>query len=286
MIGKMRRRMKKTRDEKDAREDGSTPILPPGARRESEWVRAVLEADQQPHSAVSQAARESFAPLHQHLMDAIERDELRRASQSLRAESTPLATLAECLKQIPRRLMPVRFALAVWMLLAVGLGGHYLGSRQSAPVLPVDTFVSDFDEGIKSAMPLDFISADEQDATSAAAWLSRHTGQKVKLPSPAKSGARILGARHRELWTRPVAQAHYIRNGVRVALFQVHAPRCGVAGLEEKSVGGRTFLVAQRGAYHVVVWRKGDNIVTLVSPLASPQSLRLAAAMRQDDPNA
>jgi hypothetical protein len=81
-----------------------------------------------------------------------------------------------------------------------------------------------------------------------------------------------------------VAQAHFIRNGVRFALFQVHAPRCGMTGLEEKLVGGRTFLAAQRGAYHVVVWRKGDNIMTLVSPLASPQSLLLAAAMRQDDP--
>jgi hypothetical protein len=287
MIGKIRRRVKKSLF--DGPPGGqSTLRLPSGTQRESALVQAILAADKQPHSPVSQAARDSFPDIHQQLMDAIERDETERAAQDFCARSqsgsTPFLVPALGWRSFARGLAPMRWALAALLLLAVGLGGHRLGRQQGAPALPIDTFVSDFDEDIKSEMPLDFISYNEQDATGAAAWLSRHTGQNVKLPSPRKSGARILGARHRKLWTHPVAQAHYIRNGVRLALFQVHAPRCGVTGLQETSVGGRTFLIAQRGAYHVVVWRKGDNIVTLVSPLARPQSLRLAAAMREDDP--
>lgn len=283
MIGKIRRRLEKKMNDESAPQGGSTPRVPHGLQRESEMVRAILEADNKAHSPVSQAARESFAPLHQQLMDAIERDEILRATPQV--GSTPGAALVAWWENFSRRLAPTRWALAALLFLAIGLGGHRLGRLQGAPTLPIDTFVSDFDSGIKSEMPLDFVSANEQDASSAAAWLSRSTGQNVKLPSPKKSGTHILGARHREIWTNhTVAQAHFIRNGVRLALFQVHAPRCGVSGLEEKSVGGRTFLIAQRGAYHVVVWRKGDNIVTLVSPLARPQSLLLAAAMRQDDP--
>lgn len=289
MIGKIRRRIGKSLNDEGASQAGSTPRLPQGAQRESALVRAVLAADEQPHSPVSQAARDTFAPLHQQLMDAIECDEALRAAQKsravVRAGSTPAAALSLWWGNLSRSFAPTRWALTALVLLAVGLAGQHLGSPQGAPSLPVDTFVDDFDAGIKSEMPLDFISDNEQDATSAAAWLTRHTGQKVKLPSPKKSGTRILGARQREIWRHhAVGQAHFIRNGVRFALFQVHAPRCGMTGLKEESVGGRTFMVARRGAYHVVVWRKGDNIVTLVSPLTSPQALRLAATMRDEDP--
>jgi len=278
----------KVRSNKGSEDEQSTLHLPESLRRESDLVRAVLQSDQEPTSSVSRAAADSFGEIHGRLMSAIEQDVQCRANPQTLSRSTFKAWLSaqiDFLHSLQRGLRPhlVQVGVAAFLLIGIGLGGHHLGRSQGAQALPIQSFVDDFDEGMKSEMPLDFISVDANDATSAARWLSTRTGQKVKLPTPAKSGARILGARQKTLWSHPVAQAHYIKNGVRVGLYQVHEPRCGVSGLEETSVNGRTFMTAKRGAYHVVVWRKGDDIVTMVSPLAPHQALRLAAAMRDDD---
>ncbi len=278
----------KSRPDRNLSDDRSTPHLPETLRAESDLVRAVLQADEEPTSPVSRAASESFGEIHSQLMSVIEQDVQHRAN-SKNSSRTPfkawLSAQMDLLTSLQRGMRPhlAQLGVAAFLLVGVGMGGHQLGRSQGAQALPIQNFVDDFDEGLRSEMPLDFVSLDESDASSAARWLSTRTGQKVKLPTPAKSGARILGARQKAIWSHPVAQAHYIKNGVRVALYQVHEPRCGVSGLEETSVGGHTFMTAKRGAYHVVVWRKGDDIVTMVSSLAPHQALRLAAAMRDDD---
>jgi hypothetical protein len=177
------------------------------------------------------------------------------------------------------------YALATVMLCVVGLAGHQIGRRQEMWALPVQSLVDDFESGLKSPVPLDYVSPDSGDAKATAHWLSRQVGHKVLLPAPGKSGTRILGARRHELWGRAVAQAHYIKNGVHIALYQIHEPRAGLRDMQEAEFKGRTYLAARRGNYHVVVWRKGDDIVTMVSPLERVASLRLAAALRDASPD-
>lgn len=277
-----------TRSPKHFREELGAPQVQESLLPESNLVHEILQLDEAVDSAVTHAASASFGEIHGQLMDTIAQDVKRRAALPMPESGSLAAWLSAQIKfldSLQRGLRPhlVQFALAAFLLVGVGMGGHYVGRKQGAQALPIQSFVDDFDEGMKSEMPLDFISADTDDATSASRWLSQHTGVKIKLPTPRKSGARILGARQKTLWNRPVAQAHYVKNGVRVGLYQVREPRCGLSGLEETSIGGRTFMTAKRGAYHVVVWRKGDDIMTMVSPLAKHQALRLAAAMRDDD---
>jgi hypothetical protein len=262
---------------------------------ESALVRAVIAQENDEDSLVSIGSRQAFATVHVRLMDAVENDVVaRRASQESTPPELPRAgnsswlQLLQSLCDSPRARVhaPVaRFAGALLVLIAVGLGGHHFGRQQNARALPIDSIVSDFDAGMKSPLPLDFISADVSDARPAAHWLTAQVGHKIFLPAPGKTGTQIVGARRHELWGRPVAQAHYLKNGVRVALYQIREPRAGLKGLRETRVHGRTFMTAEKGDYRVVVWRKGDDIMTMVSPLQRESSLRLAAVLREAAPD-
>ena len=259
--------------------------------QESALLRAAFQREQAEHSPVSLASRQAFSPVHARLMDAVESDAATRRDSSPSAlPFEKLRMIRDWLAKIPSlgfawRFPVARVALALFLLTAVGVGGHHFGSQQGARALPIQSIVDDFQTGENSPLPLDFVSSDTSDAKPAAHWLSTHVGHKVLLPSPGRSGTHIVGARRPELDGRAVAQAHYIHNGVRVALYQIHEPRAGLKGLQETQINGRTFLASQRGAYHVVVWRKGEDIVTMVSPLASGASLRLAAVLRDASPD-
>jgi anti-sigma factor RsiW len=171
----------------------------------------------------------------------------------------------------------VQFALAMMMLFAVGIGGHQWGKMSSGEVLPVQSIIDDFDAGLRDPSPFE-IATDNPAET--ATWLTRKLGIKVRLPAPHRAGVKLLGARGHQLYGRPVAQTHYLKDGTRVVLNQIHAPRYGLSGLTEVTSGGQTFFVKDCGAYRLVVWRADDNIMALVSPLAMREALLLGDAMR------
>lgn len=173
------------------------------------------------------------------------------------------------------------FALAISLLIAVGVGGHQLGTRHAAHVLPVQKLVDDFDAGMRSAAPFELVA---DDSTTTESWLSQSLGMKVHLPTPQRAGVRLLGARRHHLEDRPVAQAHYMKGNVRVALYQMRAPRYGLPELDEVQVHGRLYFTKDCGPYRAIVWRAGDNLMTMVSPLAMRDSLLLASAMRDNTP--
>jgi hypothetical protein len=259
------------------------PHLPATFSVESAAVHAVLEADEAASSPVSVAARDAFVPVHRRLMNAIEEENPARVAP-MRRRLTDLFERVLVTSRRASSFSAARYAVALLLFIAVGAAGQRIGREQGAQALPVQLLVDDFDSTLKSAAPLEFVAADSKDAKPVAHWLSARVGHKVLLPAPARSGTRILGARHHELWGHSVAQAHYMKNGVHVALYQIHEPRAGLKGLQETEVNGRTYLAAQRGHYRVVVWRKGDDIVTMVSPLEKTAALRLAVALRAAAP--
>jgi hypothetical protein len=274
---------------KAAQNADEPPQLAESFSEESCAVRAMIEADAAASSPVTQAAQDAFSSVHSRLMNAIEED-MARTAPAWRNWALKLWKKFDQLSQSTflfsrsASLATARYAVMIVLFFAVGLTGHRIGSLQGAQALPVQLLVDDFDLCLKSATPLEYVATDSNNAKPVAHWLSAQVGHKVLLPAPTRSGTRILGARHHELWGHSVAQAHYIKDGVRVALYQIHEPRAGLKGLQETEVNGRTYLATRRGNYHVVVWRKGDDIVTMVSPLKKVASLRLAAALREAAP--
>jgi anti-sigma factor RsiW len=263
-------------------------VLPAAYAPETGAVRAVIAADAEEHSAVTLAARDSFGAIHTQLMETIDADVAARQRQAGRdlEKSTSAFFLANWMSGFSHLSTHVaRYAVAALLFIAVGVGGHQYGMQQSAQILPIESIVQDFDDNLKSPAPLDFISQNGVDEKPAAKWLSTQVGHRISLPAPTRTGTRLVGVRRHELDGRAVAQAHYLKNGVRVALYQIRDPRAGLNGMETTSYRGRTFLASQHGAYHVVVWRKGEDIVTMVSPLSREPSLRLAAALREASPD-
>lgn len=174
------------------------------------------------------------------------------------------------------------FALAASLLVAVGIGGHQLGMRHATHVLPVQKLVDDFDAGMKSSTPFELVADDSKTTES---WLSQSLGMKVRLPTPQRAGVKLIGARRHHLEDRPVAQTHYMKGNVRVALYQMRAPRYALPDLDEVQVHGRLYFTKDCGPYRAIVWRAGDNVMTMVSPLAMRDSLLLASAMRDNTPS-
>jgi hypothetical protein len=259
--------------------------VPAAYAAESELVRAVIQEDAAEHSSVTNASLESFASVHTRLMEAIDADVSSRAAKA-QQQSTFFLPVATFLHSCTRSYSSATsYGLVACLLIVVGVGGHHFGKQHTAQALPIESIVQDFDENLHSPAPLDFLSQDGGDEKPAARWLSTQVGHPVALPAPSRTGTRLVGVRHHTLAGHAVAQAHYLKNGVRVALYEIRDPKAGVSGLETTHVHGHTFLASQRGAYHVVVWRKGDDIMTMVSPLSREPSLRLAAALRDAAPD-
>ncbi len=196
-------------------------------------------------------------------------------------------------------------------LLVTALGGHSVGynravqksqrdnvsqnraTKDAAPktadtvvrVLPVQALVDDFDSGLRSDTPFEFVADERETAPAAAKRLQNKLGVALHLPLKPRSGARLLGARRHTHWKRAGVQAHYEQNGVRVAVYQMREPSCALGDLREVEMNGRLFMTGKHGAYRVVAWRAGDDVMTMVSPLAMQQheSLLLADDMRHVD---
>lgn len=173
-----------------------------------------------------------------------------------------------------------RVGLALLLASAVGFGGHALGRARAGRELPVQSLADDFDAGLHSSTPFEFVADDSQNERVASQRLSRQMGLPVRLRLARQSGVRLLGARRHSLWNRPGVQTHYIKNGVQVALYQIREPRCSLNDLDETEIDGRLYLTGVRGAYRIVAWRAGDNVMTLVSPLAMKDALHLARDLR------
>jgi anti-sigma factor RsiW len=239
-------------------------------------------ADEEP--TIAQEANFAFAPIHARLMDAIEASqrgpsrtqnaerESGNSNSALRAHRSAFEWLWSS-----RRLPALRLMLATLVLLAVGLGGRQLGHWHTARALPVQLLVDDFDAGLRSSIPVELVADNPQAASK---WLSRKLGVQVRLPALNRAGIKLLGARRHHIAGHPVAQTHYLKDGVRVALYQVHAPHYGLSGLNEVEFNGCLFFIRNFGNYHAVIWRSDDNLMALVTPLARHEALQLAAAMR------
>ena len=243
-----------------------------GALRDAYAAPRVLarEADEALHA---------FAPLHDALMENIEADDSYRASSRARV----LAAARKASGARPRfswKITPAKFALASTLFCAAAFGGHFIGSKNASRELPVQSLVDDFDNNLQSAAPLEFVSDDSRTPVQSAQLISDNIGLKVDAP-PRHAGVKLIGARRHPLWNRLGVQARYMKNGVPFTLYKIREPRCALDGLGEVQVNGRTYLHGQRGQYHVVVWRSGEEVMTMVSPLASQPSLDLARSMRE-----
>lgn len=238
----------------------------------SDGVRESLAQEAQ---QIAPAAAATFTFTHAKLMQAIE------ASTPLRRKPSPwhLTRWLGMEWAIPTARS---FILATLLLLGVGMGGHQLGTRHAARVLPVQKLVDDFDAGLRSPAPFQLVADDPKTTES---WLSQNLGMKVRLPAPKRAGVKLLGARTHHLEDRPVAQTHYLKGNVRVALYQMRAPRYGLPDLDEVQVHGRLYYTKDCGPYRAIVWRAGDNVMTMVSPLAMRESLLLASDMRDNTPH-
>ena len=225
-------------------------------------------------------ALHAFAPLHAALMENIENDDARRRKADARVLA-PQRSLRGTRPKLSWKMAPLKLALASLLFGAAAFGGHFVGQSNASRELPVQSMVDDFDNNMQSGAPLEFVSDDSQTPVQSAQLISDDIGVKVDAP-PRHKGVRLLGARRHSLWNRPGVQAHYLKNGVPFTLYKIREPRCALDGLGEVQVNGRTYLQGQRGHYHVVVWRSGEDVMTMISPLASRPSLELARSMRED----
>lgn len=225
----------------------------------------------EPNPEAELAIHASFSAVHGSLMEAISASRSGAAAppQGRRPwHWTPALIL--------QRQNAPRYALAVVLFLAAGVGGHQIG-RRAVPVVPVATFVADFDASQSAPEPLELVGSNTK---ATASWLKDSTGIRVHLPSEKDTGMRLLGARHSTLNGTLVALAHYEMKGVRVVLYQLYAPRFALEGLNENVIGGRSYFTQDYGHNHVVAWRSGDNVLAVVSPLPVTQTIRVAVRMR------
>jgi anti-sigma factor RsiW len=231
----------------------------------------------------AQEARSAFVSIHTRLMQEITAEQ--DSSPSLQSEEVTTSHKAFNRARAKRRFRvlgqrpALQWALALLCMSAVGFGGHRIGSRSASKELPVQSLVDDFDAGLHSATPLEFIADENLDNSAVSQWLSQRVGMKVQLPAR-HAGTKLLGAKRHPLWNRPGVQTHYLKNGIHVGLYQIRDPRCALANMDEVEIKGKLFLVGVHGPYHVVVWRNGDDVMALVSPLRQNESLRLASLMR------
>lgn len=249
----------------------------------SDAVQAAYAADE---DKLGHDAAQSFSPIHNKLMEAIEASQSPAPAPSFRAEDI-FAPVSSQRRLLARRARTPQFqwALGLCLVAAVAGGSHELGRFRAVSDtanLPVQSLVDDFDEGLRSPSPFDFVAYRPEDNQHAAAWLSQSVGAKVQLPAPTRAGVRLLGARRHTIEDRPVAQTHYSKDGVPIALYQVRAPAYGLAGMNEVRIGSHVFMTSNRGNYRVVAWRAGEVIMTMVSPLGMERSLQLADALRNN----
>ncbi len=174
-----------------------------------------------------------------------------------------------------------RYAAAACVLAAGVIGGHHAGRESGPRALPVQSIVEDYASGLGPSAPLE-VSARSTGDTSR--WLSKHMGRRVSLPTASRVGATLLGARRCTVEGRLSAQAHYLKNGVRVAYYQIHAPHLGLAGLGEVRSGGRSYFTQNLNGCNLIAWRSDEDIMAVVSPLEMPVSLSLAYSMRESTP--
>jgi len=254
---------------------------PPVSDPESSELLAVADVTREAFDASPESPQlapgATFSTVHQRLMEAI------TASRELDGEERlPPHRRSDTLW--PREKnhrssawrSAVKYVFAMLLFLAAGFGGHQLG-RKTVPVFPVSSLVEDFDNSLKSPEPLGLVGDNNH---AAAAWLRGSTGIHVHLPSQSATGMHLLGARRGDVNGTTVALTHYEKNGVRVVLYQLNAPRVALDGLNQINLNGRAYFTQDYGAYHVVAWRSGDNVLAVVSPLPVSDALQLAVQMR------
>ncbi len=181
----------------------------------------------------------------------------------------------------PRVNAAARYAAAACVLALGVVGGHKVGRQSGPTALPVQSLMEDYASGLGPNAPLE-VSARSEDDTSR--WLSQQMGRRVSLPAASRVGAMLLGARRCIVEGRPSAQAHYLKNGVRVTYYQIHAPHLGLSGLGEIRSGGRSYFTQKLNGCNLIVWRSDEDIMAVVSPLEMPASLSLAHSMRDSTP--
>jgi hypothetical protein len=234
-------------------------------------------------------AHDSFAIVHGRLMQAIEESQMPAQQGNATVASQALQQSKDShdrhffLQGIFRHGPVLQWLTTFALIAVVGIGAHQAGRAGAGRVLPVQSLVDQYDASLKSPAPFELIADNTQDPKTISKQWSRHLGMKVHVPAPKRTGVKLLGANRHLLWDRPVAQTHFLKDNVRVALYQVNEARCGLNGLDEVNVGGKVFLTGNHGAYRVVAWRADDNVMTMVSPLAMSESLKLAKAMRDSN---
>ena len=183
------------------------------------------------------------------------------------------------------RCAPLRLSAAFLVLVSVGLGGQQWGRQRAvaeADQLPAQSLVDDYVSGLDTH-PLEIAA---RSSRQTAHWLSRRVGHHVHIPETRTIGARLLGARLHSVQGRASTQTHFLKNGVRLTLYQIHAPHSGLGELGEVQWNRQSFFTGQYGICRLVAWRRDDDIMALVSPLAMREALLMAGSMRENTSDA
>ncbi len=281
--------------------DGATPNSEVIELAEIFQAVRVVRDDPAEEARLSIESQSTFAPTHARLMQAIESDVASRQTHKSSFRAPSFHRVLDTFSF--GHSSGWRWAAVATVLMTTALGSHSIGYQRalktlSAPtpatavsssqnvagarVLPVQSLVDDFDQSLRSQAPFEFVSDERETPAAAAKRQQSKLGVAIHLPVKLRSGAKMLGARRHSGGGRPGVQAHYVKDGVRIGVYQIREPACGMGNLNEVEWKGNLFLTGARGSYHVVAWRSGDDIMTMVSPLAMNEhdALLLAAAMR------
>lgn len=265
----------------------------------------VAQDDPAEKARLEMGAQEAFQATHKRLMQAIENDADARREKSSSGVQARFSWFAP---PFTSRNFRWSWAPVAAVLMMTALSSHSIGyyhalrtlsgpsaasdtaktnpvvaAPSSLRLLPVQSLVNAFDDSLRNATPLEFVADQSESPQTIGRKLKKQLGVAMHLPIKPRSGAKLLGVQRHFGWNRPGVQAHYVKNGVRVAVYQFREPNCGLGDLNEVEWNGHLFMTGSRGAYRVVAWRSGEDVMTMVSPLAmrEHESLLLAEDMRQ-----
>ena len=230
-------------------------------------VHALLREEAQSSDAAA-----AFASTHARLMSAIETDAKPKTSRfQLR-----LNEFRRNVSTAAWGITALRWAVPALLIIFAGWGGHFLGSsRADADVLPAQSLLDDYKGGLLHPAPMEVRASD---APTTAKWLSRRTGMKVRVPQ--RADVKLLGGHAHHLKGHEVAQTRYLKNGRRIALYQIHAPSYGLSNLTVAKLDGHTFFLHDNGEFRLIAWRSGESVMALATPFSTADALQLANAIR------
>lgn len=116
------------------------------------------------------------------------------------------------------------------------------------------------------------------EAPRVAAWLEARLGFPVAVPTLARPGERLLGARVSSLADRPAGHLLYDRDGRRISLFVAggEVGRAAAGGAWRTVVEGEELYTAVVGGVALVWWETGDRLYVAASDAGGGEVVEFA----------